>query len=88
MLVTNRENMINTPIRVAIRMAQHQTPCPSLMYFSRMRRFCLGSGSFVFSHSSMRPLRSSMSAIQCLKTGPFGSENGPKARRTSFDTHF
>mmetsp|Transcript_18345 Transcript_18345/g.31071 ORF Transcript_18345/g.31071 Transcript_18345/m.31071 type:complete len:214 (+) Transcript_18345:288-929(+) len=39
-------------------------PGSSLMYFRRISRFCLGSGNLVFSHSSMRPLRSSMSAIQ------------------------
>mmetsp|Transcript_56297 Transcript_56297/g.144920 ORF Transcript_56297/g.144920 Transcript_56297/m.144920 type:complete len:258 (-) Transcript_56297:652-1425(-) len=48
------------------------------MYFLRISRFCLASGSLVLSQSSMRPLRRSISAIQCtlcpvsiMMTSPF-----------------
>mmetsp|Transcript_5232 Transcript_5232/g.14179 ORF Transcript_5232/g.14179 Transcript_5232/m.14179 type:complete len:282 (-) Transcript_5232:659-1504(-) len=53
-------------------------PLSSVMYFLRISRFCLPSGSFVLSQSSMRPLRSSISAIQwtlcpvsMMMTSPF-----------------
>mmetsp|Transcript_57476 Transcript_57476/g.168789 ORF Transcript_57476/g.168789 Transcript_57476/m.168789 type:complete len:295 (+) Transcript_57476:149-1033(+) len=55
-----------------------RAPLSSVMYFLRISRFCLWSGSFVLSQSSMRPLRSSISAIQwtlcaviMMMTSPF-----------------
>mmetsp|Transcript_70294 Transcript_70294/g.86258 ORF Transcript_70294/g.86258 Transcript_70294/m.86258 type:complete len:214 (-) Transcript_70294:929-1570(-) len=41
-----------------------RAPASSLMYFCRIACFSLGVGNLVFSQSSMRPLRSNMSAIQ------------------------
>mmetsp|Transcript_72027 Transcript_72027/g.154177 ORF Transcript_72027/g.154177 Transcript_72027/m.154177 type:complete len:299 (+) Transcript_72027:243-1139(+) len=62
-----------------------RAPGSSVMYFFRISRFTLGSGNFVLSQSSMRPLRSSISAIQwtfcavsMMTTSPFVRDFSPR----------
>mmetsp|Transcript_72938 Transcript_72938/g.201301 ORF Transcript_72938/g.201301 Transcript_72938/m.201301 type:complete len:363 (+) Transcript_72938:133-1221(+) len=67
-----------------------RAPGSSAMYFLRTSRLTFGSGSFVFSQSSMRPLLRSILAIQCTFcpvritiTSPFWRCRSPRDVRPS-----